>query len=177
VVKTSQGRSRKPWKPRTRDLLGVGRQHCRESPCAIVGRNSRGLPACSKASRFQREAELLAFLNHPNIAPGTKIGSYEIHSPLGAAGMGEVYRARDPSCVGQLESILHQRFGLGNWMMCLVASKTEISAPQLQSPLNNPRFRSCGHDVQRTKAKDRSVILRFAFVGFGPTIHQAAELR
>jgi hypothetical protein len=27
----------------------------------------------------------------------------------------------------------------------LVASKTVISAPQLQSPLNNPRFRSCGH--------------------------------
>jgi len=29
------------------------------------------------------------------IAPGTRLGAYEIQTAIGAGGMGEVYRARD----------------------------------------------------------------------------------
>jgi len=44
-----------------------------------------------------------------SLAPGTRLGPYEIHSLIGAGGMGEVYRARDPRLNRDVAvKVLHQ---------------------------------------------------------------------
>src|ERR1700747_1187784 len=47
------------------------------------------------------------------LTSGTKLGPYEIVSPLGAGGMGEVYRARDPRLKREVAiKVLPQAFSL-----------------------------------------------------------------
>ena len=47
------------------------------------------------------------------LTSGTKLGPYEIVSPLGAGGMGEVYRSRDPRLKREVAiKVLPQAFSL-----------------------------------------------------------------
>lgn len=60
----------------------AGRPLCRQSI------QSRGI-LCNVLRRLKLRARMA-------LTSGTKLGPYESQSPLGASGMGDVYRARDP---------------------------------------------------------------------------------
>jgi eukaryotic-like serine/threonine-protein kinase len=61
------------------------------------------------------------------LAPGTHLGPYEITAPLGAGGMGEVYRARDPALERDVAiKILHP--GTLNGPDCLRRFRQEAQA-------------------------------------------------
>jgi tRNA A-37 threonylcarbamoyl transferase component Bud32 len=64
-------------------------EHERASARTLGTEVGPGFEATEVAPRIGRSSS-------PNLPPGTKIGRYEIHEPLGMGGMGVVYAARDP---------------------------------------------------------------------------------
>jgi eukaryotic-like serine/threonine-protein kinase len=72
------------------------------------------------------------------LVPGTKIGSYEVLSPLGAGGMGEVYRARDTKLSRDVAlKVLPEAFGRDGDRMARFQREAKVLAS-----LNHPHIAS-----------------------------------
>jgi serine/threonine protein kinase len=72
------------------------------------------------------------------LASGTKLGPYEIQSPLGAGGMGQVYRARDTRLDRTVAiKILHEAFALDADRMAGFQREAKVLAS-----LNHPHIAS-----------------------------------
>src|SRR4029077_9632408 len=71
-----------------------------------------------------------------SLASGTRLGQYEILGPLGAGGMGEVYRARDP----KLDREVAIKVLPGHLTSDAVALSRCEPAPKAVAPLSHPNI-------------------------------------
>src|SRR6266571_1332585 len=83
------------------------------------------------------------------LSPGTRLGPYEIVAPLGAGGMGEVYRAADTNLKRQVAiKVLPQTVGADPERLARFQREAEVLAA-----LNHPNIAHI-HGLDRQEARD-----------------------
>jgi eukaryotic-like serine/threonine-protein kinase len=85
---------------------------------------------------------LVKSFNYVSLATGDKLGPYEILAPIGAGGMGEVYRARDSKLKRDVAlKVLPDAFARDPDRMARFQREAEVLA-SLNHP-TSPRFTAC----------------------------------
>ena len=92
------------------------------------------------------------------LTPGTKLGPYEIQSPLGAGGMGEVYRAKDTRldrtvAVKVLASHLSSSPELKQRMEREARAISSLNHPHIWQRGKLPRGRTDGASLKRARER------------------------
>src|SRR5262249_13438970 len=87
------------------------------------------------------------------LTPGTKLGPYEIQSPLGSGGMGEVYRARDT----RLERTVAIKILPAHFSSDPIRRQRFERQAKILSVLNQPRI--ChGDDIRQQEGREYRVV-------------------
>ena len=97
-----------------------------------------------------------------SFAPGTRLGFYEIVGPLGAGGMGEVYRARDSRLKREVAlKVLHPDVASDRERLARFQREAEVLAS-----LNHPNIAQV-YGIEMTLAQQVSVFVVMLFTSKG----------